>query len=299
MIDIICALCGKKQQTEILYKPTLKEEKISSYAYSARRFPDKLHYRILRCKRCGLIFSSPIFNPLQITKLYRESYCKYDEQIPFVTKTYLGLFERVRQDLPKKPKVLEVGCGNGFFLKKLKERGIDDLYGIEPSPKMASKIDEPINRANIKIDIFRKNQFSKNLFDLILCFHTLDHMVDPNEFIDESYRLLKNKGMVIVVVHDTKGLSVKLFGEGSPIFDIEHIYLFNKKTLREIFIRSGFEIIDTFDIVNTYPLSYWFRMSGLPSFLKNIGQRILLAAKLSKINLSLAGGNIGIIARKA
>lgn len=297
MIDIVCALCSKKQQAKILYPSTLKEENISADTYSARRLPDKLHYRFLKCERCGLIFSSPIFERAKIINLYRESSCNYNEQIPFVTKTYLSLFEKVKQFLSSDPNVLEVGCGSGFFLNELKNYGIKNLYGVEPSPEMVSKADKSI-RSNIKIDVFKKNQFPKNFFDMICCFHTLDHMIDPNEFIDESFRLLKKGGCMITVVHDTNGLSVKLFGEKSPIFDIEHIYLFNKKTLKEIFARNKFKTVSVFNIINTYPLSYWLRMSGLSLLVKKIGQKILSVTNLSKINLSLAGGNICIIARK-
>lgn len=291
-------MCGKNQQTKVLYKSTLKEEKISEHTYSARRLPDKLHYRILKCEKCGLIFSSPIFNQTKIVNLYKKSSCNYDDQIPFVAKTYLKIFEGIKNKLPKQPRVLEIGCGNGFFLNSLKKQGIGNVYGIEPSPKMVSKADREL-RSVIKVDIFRKNQFPKNYFDVICCFHTLDHMIDPDEFIKESYRLLRKGGIVIVVVHDTSGLSVKLFGEKSPIFDIEHIYLFNKKTLREIFVRHGFDILDVFSVVNAYPFFYWLKMSGIPLVLKRIIHKTSEILNLSKIKFSLAGGNICIIAKKS
>lgn len=260
--------------------------------------PDRIHYQILKCQRCGLVFSSPILPESSIAKFYRESLCdNYNEEIPYLIKTYLRLVEKFDKVIPKNPKVLEVGCGNGFFLNALMQRGIKDVYGVEPSSNMVSLAQSNLRR-RIIIDIFRKNLYPKSNFDLILCFHTLDHLVNPNEFINESLSMLKKKGLALIVVHDTDGLSVKIFGEKSPIFDIEHVFLFNKKTLREIFARNGFEIIDVFDVKNTYSLSYWLRMSGLPIFIKRIGQVILNILRLSKIPLTLASGNIGILARK-
>ncbi|MDO8658183.1 MAG: class I SAM-dependent methyltransferase [Candidatus Levybacteria bacterium] len=297
MVNISCAICGKNQQTKVLYPSTLKEENISAHTYSARRLPDKLHYRFLKCQRCGLIFSSPIFEQAKIINLYKESSCNYNDQIPYVTKTYLKLFERVRNSLSENPKVLEVGCGNGFFLNSLKKHGIDGVYGVEPSPEMVSKADKNI-RLNIKTDVFRANQFPKNYFDVVCCFHTLDHMIDPNEFIRGAFSVLKKDGFAIIVVHDTEGLSVKIFGENSAIFDIEHVYLFNKETLKKIFSQNNFKIIEIFNLVNNYPLNYWIRMSGIPVFFKQIFSRVLNALNLSKVNLSLAGGNICLVARK-
>ena len=57
MIDIICALCGEKQQIKTLYPSTFNEKMISKSTYSARRFPDKIHYRIVKCQNCSLVFS--------------------------------------------------------------------------------------------------------------------------------------------------------------------------------------------------------------------------------------------------
>ena len=299
MIDIICALCGKKQQVETLYLSTLEKKDISLNIYSARRIPDKVHYRILKCTNCGLIFSSPILPIKQTNKFYRESLCNYAEQIPFLIKTYMKILDKIKNNLPQNPKVLEVGCGNGFFLKELSVKGItNQIFGVEPSSRMVSQANKVLKK-RIKKDVFRSNQFPKSNFDLICSFHTLDHMIDPSEFVSESFSLLKIGGFALVVVHDTDGLSVRLFGERSPIFDIEHIYLFNKKTLRELFIKHGFKVIDVFDIFNTYPVSYWWNMSGLPKSVKRTGNYIIGKLRIGKLNLTLPAGNIGIIAKKA
>ena len=94
---------------------------------------------------------------------------------------------------------------------------------------------------------------------------------------------------MIVVTHDTQGLSVKLFGERSPIFDIEHIFLFNKKTIAALFKRATFKLVNVKNLVNTYPLSYWIRMSGL-------GLNISWLPIDPPISLS--GGNIVTVAQK-
>lgn len=297
MVAMICALCGKNQDITELYPATFDASHITDTTYSARRIPDRIHYRLVTCKRCGLIFSSPILSPSEIAKLYRKSTCTYDEQIPYVTKTYVELFHRIRKKLPTRANVLEVGAGNGFFLRALKPIGIADMWGVEPGKHMIMQA--PIwLRKRIINDVFKPGQFRRQSLDAVVCFHTLDHMTDPNAFAKEAFNILKPGGFVLVVVHDTDGLSVKLFGERSPIFDIEHIYLFNKPTLAQLFLHRGFTKIHTFDVVNTYPLSYWMRMNGLPSTVKKIGQSLLHLLGISKKNVSFAGGNIALIAQK-
>ena len=291
-------MCAEKQQTKILYPATFKEKEISDKTYSARRSPDKIHYRILKCERCGLVFSSPIFPPEKLLKFYRKSKCNYRNQIPYLIKTYHKLVAEIKQDLPKNPKVLEVGCGNGFFLKALIDLNFTkNVFGVEPSSEMVLAA-EPILKNKIKVNVFKSNLFPKNSFDLILCFHTLDHMSNPGEFIKGAHLMLKNNGYIIAVVHDTDGLSVKLFGEKSAIFDIEHIYLFNKKTLREIFTHNGFRVMSTANLVNRYPLNYWVQMSGFPHIFKKYINLFINTFKIGKKAISIPAGNIKIIAKK-
>jgi len=260
--------------------------------------PDKIHYRILRCERCSLVFSSPIFPAEKLSKFYRKSVCSYRDEIPYLIRTYSEVLKQVKEDLPKNPKVLEVGCGNGFFLKTLVDSGYTpNVFGVEPSSKMVLEA-SLILRGKIKVDTFKLDLFPKNSFNLILCFHTLDHMFDPEEFVQGAYSMLKKNGYIVVVVHDTEGLSVKLFGEKSAIFDIEHIYLFNKKTLNKIFLRNNFKVVKVFDLINNYPLNYWIQMSGFPIIVKKSANYIVNMLGIRKVALSIPAGNIGIIAKK-
>lgn len=298
MVDIICAICGKKQQTKVLFEATFKEKDLTEKTYSARRLPDKIHYRILKCNKCSLIFSSPVFSAEKLSALYRKSMCNYKDQIPYLIKTYFNLVNKIKNKLPKNPKILEVGCGDGFFLKALVEKKFTkNIFGVEPSAKMVLEAD-PTLRSKIKVDFFKIGLFPKNSFDLILCFHTLDHMFDPKEFVLGAHEMLKKNGHVIVVVHDTEGLSVKLFGEKSAIFDVEHIYLFNKKTLRKIFSDNGFKAIEVANLVNSYPLNYWTQMSGFPKIIKKYAKIVFDKLGISKKEISIPAGNIALIAKK-
>jgi SAM-dependent methyltransferase len=298
MVDIICALCGEKQQTKVLFQATFKNKDLSEETYSARRLPDKIHYRILKCGKCGLIFSSPIFSINKLSKFYERSTCNYKDQIPYLVKTYFKIVKPLKDNLPHNPKVLEIGCGNGFFLKALNDlKFTNNVFGVEPSSKMVSEADPGI-RNKIKASIFKPGLFPKNYFDLILCFHTLDHIFNPNEFVQNACSVLKRNGYIVIVVHDTDGLSVKIFGEKSAVFDIEHIYLFNKKTLGEIFAHNGFKVVSVSDLINSYPLSYWVQMSGFPNVIRKCANFVFNLLGINRKEASIPAGNITLIARK-
>lgn len=290
-------MCAKKQQIKILYPATFKEKGISDKVYSARRMPDKIHYRILKCERCGLVFSSPIFSNSKITSLYGSSFCSYSEQISYTTKTYLDIFKKIKKTIPRNSKVLDIGCGNGFFLDALTNIGVNNVYGVEPSSKMVNQASKKF-RKNIKVDIFRPNQFPNNFFNVVSCFHTLDHVTDPNKFIKNTWDILAPGGFAIFITHDVGSIFAKIFGEKWPIFDIEHIYLFNSNTLNSLFSKHKFKNINTFDVKNIYPLSYYVKMSPFSMNIKKVLKNVICKLRLSNLAMPLVSGNIGIIAQK-
>ena len=90
--------------------------------------------------------------------------------------------------------------------------------------------------------------------------------------LEKAYKLLRPGGVIYVIVHNEQAFQARLFGKRSPIYDVEHIYLFNSSTLPMICRKAGFEPVRTFNVANTYPLEYWLRMSPLP------GKAVLLKA---------------------
>lgn len=299
MINTRCAICGNNKNTKVLYKSSFVKNKLDAKTFSARRTPDRLHYRFIKCDKCGLIFSNPILDKKEINKLYFKSGFNYDLESEYLKKTYFKYFKKYlsTKDIKSK-KILEIGCGNGFFLQELKDNGIKNIYGIEPGKESVKKANAKI-RNNIKVNILRRGVFLKESFDIILCFHTLDHIPDPNKFINIVYSLLKKEGKVFFIVHNTNGLSVKLLKEKSPIFDIEHVYLFNNLNLKQIFEQNKFSNSQVFDIKNTYPLKYWLRLFPLNKNIKSFLLKLLILLKIDLLTIKINAGNIGIVATKS
>lgn len=294
---IQCAICKTNKNTEVLFPETTDFAKIDKNIFSARRIPDRVHYRLLRCKKCGLIFSSPILSEKAIRKLYRESRLTYEQEIESLKDTYGSYLQKTLQHSVKNPKLLEIGGGNGFFLEKAKEMGLSKIYGVEPSQDAVNQARNDIKK-NMIVDFFPSKKIKKASFDIICIFQTLDHIIDPNTFLLECRKALRNKGVILCIHHNTDGLSVKLLREKSPIFDIEHIFLFNKDNLRNIFAGNGFKTVEVFDVKNTFPLRYWIRMFPLPLNIKLKLIEFLKFIRLDNFPITLSAGNIGIIARK-
>lgn len=297
MRTLQCANCGTNQQIQELYPENFSSSQLNKDTFSARRTPDRIHYRFVRCVRCELIFSTPILSANKIEKFYAQSGFEYNLEASYLKKTYGAyLKESLKGLTTKKKKLLDIGCGNGFFLMEAKDMGLD-VFGIEPGKSSILKAPVWLQK-KITLGFFTDKSFKKNTFDIVTCFHTLDHIIDPNTFLTDLNSVLTKNGRAIIIVHNTDGLSVKLFGEKSPIFDIEHIYLFNKKSLVSLFEKNNFRVIRVFDVTNTYPLIYWVRMTPFPALLKKVLMKIVQLINIENIPLTLKAGNIGIIVEK-
>lgn len=286
-------LC-KSEDDRVLFPPAIERSTFSAYEFSARRKRSKQHYRIVRCNACGLVRSDPVLSDKDLTILYQESRFLYPQESHCAAATYASLVTRHFGMLPhpEQIRLLEIGCGNGSFLEEMQRRRLHAVTGVEPSVHAVEHAPETVKPAIIN-EVFHRSLFPTEAFDVVCAFHVLDHLSEPAEFIKECFRIISKQGMMILVCHNVDALVNKVFGEYSPVFDIEHIYLFNPATLRNLLEPYGFIIRDEGKVTNTYPLSYWLRY--VPIVNRFVEQFPLW---VQNIRLTLYAGNIYICAQK-
>jgi 2-polyprenyl-3-methyl-5-hydroxy-6-metoxy-1,4-benzoquinol methylase len=291
-----CLFCdGTEPKTHpLLYKKNFKDEDLNAEVFSARRTTEHFHYDMLKCGKTGLIFSRHILDDDSLNELYKGSVVTFNEQTEFIKRDY---WQPIKEYAKKwnKGKGLDIGCSNGFFLEVLKDNGYKEVYGVEPGEE-PKRIARPDVKDNIFTGFYGPGLYEANFFDLITCFQTLDHLSNPLGMLRTMYDNVKPGGNVYMIMHNTKALQAKIFGEKSPIIDVEHIYLFNKENLPELCRKAGFKVISVFDVKNGYPFSYWIRMSPLP--LKKMWIALFKALGIYKKILAINAGNMGIILEK-
>ena len=115
--------------------------------------------------------------------------------------------------IDKNQKILEVGCGTGRFFIPLIKEGYN-MYGLDYSEGMISKLKENIKEENLKFDErriiqgdARKMPFKENTFDLVISYRTLIHIPDYELVLKEIGRVLKPNGIAIIEFNNKKSIS--------------------------------------------------------------------------------------------
>ena len=96
-------------------------------------------------------------------------------------------------------KVLEIGCGEGAFLKMMLQKGITNIEAIELNEKAAFALCNAGFKVNVEtIETFSVN--NKEQYDVVCFFQVLEHIYDVKSFIDAALLVLKKGGKMVIAV---------------------------------------------------------------------------------------------------
>lgn len=299
MHNTTCALCDAKRNYRILYEANFKLSDFNEKIFSARRIPDRIHYQIVKCNNDGLVRSNPIISLKTLSKLYVKSSFTYQKELNALSTTYMQAVSGVLQRLKKNSFILEIGCGNGFFLHKLIDHGYQNVWGIEPSIDAIKKANGSI-RSKITQGLFKKNIFPPKSVDAIFCFQTLDHIPDPNVFLTNCHSALKDGGVLVLFLHNINSVSAQILREKSPIIDIEHTFLYSPTTLQALLEKHHFSHISTKTPYNYVSIRHVLSLLPIKKTFKQklLTTRSTLIQSILAISLWLPLGNMCIVAEK-
>jgi len=212
-------------------------------------------YAIIDCELCKFKHLYPIPTDKNINQFYQNQYYKTHKtqyiNVDHQELSYLKIFFDERLDFFEKhskgKRLLDVGCGAGFFLARARERGWD-VFGVEPSKIAANYATENYNLKvfNQTFDFFYKTNHQK--FDVIHLKNVLEHVPDPQKILIYCYELLQSNGLIYVEVPNDYNLiqriGVFIAQEKNHWVCVpDHINYFNFVSVKRLLIKSGFKIL--------------------------------------------------------
>ncbi|MBI4091714.1 MAG: class I SAM-dependent methyltransferase [Candidatus Levybacteria bacterium] len=147
---------------------------------------------------------------------------------------------------PLKPKrILDVGCGEGFTLIKLKHAKVGEkLEGIDSSIEALGVGRKLYPKLDIKKGDIYKLPYKDNSFDLLICTEVLEHLKDPEKALLELLRVT-NKYVLLSVPNEPffmlanllRGKYLRTFGNHP-----EHVNQWAPGTFKRFLRKNGLKI---------------------------------------------------------
>jgi len=100
------------------------------------------------------------------------------------------IIEHLGED--KNVSIADVGAGTGYVVKQIQNSGYSNVCGVDLVPH--SKFDS----VEIKVGNVENLPFADNAFDVVICSHTLEHVLDHPKAISELKRIAKTKLIITV-----------------------------------------------------------------------------------------------------
>ena len=258
----------------------------------------KDQWQYLCCRYCKLVSIHPRPTPRMLTEYYQDYLPDRAEGIrqwealiqPVVAESADLVVSRTRTGGKK---LLDVGCGYGFFLNEMESRGWD-VKGLEVS---ITGRDYAQNRWNFQVysEPLETLELPENTFDVITLLYVIEHIYDPLALLMEVNRILKPGGLVIVRWPHTTPI-VRIIGPLAPKLDLYHtpyhLYDFSPKTIEMILLKTGFKSVQNMIGGHTRPADRMSRWSSivfgrLSDFLFNLSRGKILLPGISKTTIAL------------
>ncbi len=208
-------------------------------------------FTAMQCKTCGLVYLNPRPDVSEFDIIYPPTYHAFDfseEEFGFVHKVRSRLEANrllaLCKSLGDDAKILDVGCGDGFHLRLLRDFGNKNwtLEGLDASEKAV----EAANKSGIKVHLgtAENNDLPENTYDLAFLIQTIEHVEKPHQVLPAICRVLKPNGKLVIVTDNTDSLDFGYFKSGNwgGYHFPRHWNLFNRNALTTLAEKSGFKI---------------------------------------------------------
>lgn len=210
--------------------------------------------RIVRCRRCGLLYPNPFPYPEDSNALYGDPdgyFAGHDGG--YKIESHRGLVRQlIGMSGVERPSLLDVGSGKGENLHAAKLEGIEDAVGLEFADAMVAYAREHYD-ANVVTATIEEYSPGRT-FDIVVLGAIIEHVHDPASFIRQVAQLTTPGGIVFIDTPREPNLTTILGNLANrvrgrqevynlaPTWGPYHVFGFNPRAIRKLLAPHGFEI---------------------------------------------------------
>jgi len=199
---IPCGACGADKFSPVGIPRVSKQAKVI--------IPGWETVKVVQCTQCGFYYTDPMpfWDDKDLQVLYGDEYFGDESSWWHRVRTQVDPQRRLdaiaREMEVSKPKLLDIGCGQGYVLEHALNRGWD-VWGLEPSKTWAHKT---ATRLGIKVWAQRieNADLPASVCDCVFSDSVIEHLAEPMEMMKLVQRVLKPGGIAYFVTPNADAL---------------------------------------------------------------------------------------------
>lgn len=257
------------EQVERVACPSCRADDAEPYRVSRDRlFRRPGVYHVVRCRRCGMIYTNPRPTFASLAKHYPSEYFCY---LPPETLTGLRRFiaagisrsvterrmralEGLMGTLRPGTRVCDVGCSHGELLYALKALRRCEVLGVEISEPMVARCAQ--RGVPAVVGTLAQAKLETASFDLVTMTEYLEHEGDPRSVLEECRRITRSGGYLALEIPLISSWPAKIFRNHWSQLDLpRHLMFFTPDTLQRMLGEVGYEIVGTKKLVGSLAFS--------------------------------------------
>jgi len=208
----------------------------------------------VECEECGFVYTNPRPTEAYMKVFYEKYFWFFFQGRVKISERFFRRqrtrewavlkYSRCAPYLSKAKNVLEIGAGSGLFLDQVRKNlPGTSVAGIEPDPQMAEYC-----RSELKLDVqtgFFQDYQGENVFDVIVLFHVVEHLFEFTSLFQFVRKHLAPGGVLIMEAPDVDGAWKTVF-----MIQLSHMHLFSPRTIKNLFLAKGFEVLQVSRLQN-------------------------------------------------
>lgn len=231
--------------------PVCKKDQLSHFLDCTDHYATQEKYALYKCDHCGFILTQDHPVESEMGRYYDvESYVSHsDTKDGIVNRIYHEarswmLKQKykmvVKQSGMDKGSILDIGCGTGYFLGLMKNKGWN-VDGVEISPVARSSAQKRLEKP-IAGNMFDLENDAKT-YDVISLWHVMEHLHDLDRTFELLDKKLKKGGLLIVALPNADSVDANHYKEYWGAYDVpRHVWHFNPKTFGLLANDKGYSV---------------------------------------------------------